>query len=75
MQLQSKNAMLRLNIYYNKKLVDSQNLFYFFFMKAIKNLAKLKLQGRRNFGNEEGLQISCKIQFIGEAKHIDKFTI
>ena len=67
--------MLRLNIYENKKLVDSQKLFHFFFMKAIKNLAKLKLQGRRNFGAEEGLQISCKIQFIGKAKHIDKLII
>ena len=46
LQLQSKNAMLWLEIYQNGKLVDSQKLFNFFFVEVMKTLEKLKLLGK-----------------------------
>ena len=44
----------------------------FFFMETMKPLAELKLLGRVSFGYGEGLQISCKLHFSGDSKHIDK---
>ena len=38
--------MLWLDIYQKEKLINSQKLFNFFFVEAIKTLAKLKLLGK-----------------------------
>ena len=46
LQLQSKNAILGLDIYQKGKLVDSQKLFHFFFVEAMKTPTKLKLMGK-----------------------------
>ena len=46
LQLQFKNGMLWLNIYQKKKLVDSQKIFHFSFVEAMKSLVKLKLLGK-----------------------------
>ena len=35
-----------MDIYEKEKLVDSQKLFHFCFVEAVKTLAKLKLQGK-----------------------------
>ena len=45
-QLQLKNAILWLVNYQKQKLVDSQKLFYFMFVEAMKSLANLKLLGK-----------------------------
>ena len=67
-----KKAMLSLDIHQMKKLVDSQNISHFFFVEAMKTLAELKLLVRVSLGDGKGLQISCKLHFSGDSKHIDK---
>ena len=47
LQLHSKNAMLWWDIYEKEKLVDSQKLLHFFFVEAMKTLAKLELLGKQ----------------------------
>ena len=44
----------------------------FFFVEAMKTLAQLKLLGTVSLGDGEELQISCKLHFSGDSKHIDK---
>ena len=67
-----KKSILWLDIYQKEKLINSQKLFCFFFVEAIKTFAFEVTGKRANLGDREGLQIPCKLHFTWYAKHIDK---
>ena len=51
----------------------AKTIFYFLRADSL-NIATVKVEGKRqNYGDGEGLQIPCSIQFKGETKSVEIF--
>ena len=73
LQLQSKNAMLWLDIYQKEKIVHFAKTISFIFRKSDEISCKVEVTGKRvTFGDGEELQITCKLYFTRDEKYIDK---